>query len=308
MVSIGRLEPVPLRNVWPNEASDFTPWLAENLDVLGQAVGLALVLKQREYPVGRYSLDLLLEDAEGRVVAVENQLDQTDHTHLGQLLTYCAGIQAQYVIWVAHSITDEHAAALAWLNENTIEGVGFFGVQVEALRIGDSSPAPNFNVIVRPNDQIKAARQARIRSDWTWAGYAEELRIPPERIEVGRLLVEAIAEAVEERGLAWQKVMNKGYIAFQRPGSYNVLVIDLWNKRVPRLAAKIPGLPSELGLINPFPQLEESWDSDNREWGWTVPPGTAIPDLNPLLDLIQPLQPASGPMQASAALISSSEV
>ncbi|MGI5325060.1 hypothetical protein [Actinomadura nitritigenes] len=299
METIGRLEPVALRAVWPNEASAFTPWLANNLDVLGQAVGLALVLKEREHPVGRYSLDLLVEDAQGRVVAVENQLEQTDHAHLGQLLTYCAGTQAQIVIWIAQSITNEHAAALEWLNDNTIEGVGFFGVQVEALRIGDSLPAANFQVIVRPNDVTKASRQASIkRSNWTWEAYADELRLPLERIEVGRFLAEAIADAVEERGLAWQMVMNKGYVAFQRPGSYNVLIIDLWVKRVPRLAAKVPGSPSEHGLVNPFPQLEDSWDGDNREWGWTIPPGTEIPDLSPLLDLIQPLQPATGPMQA----------
>lgn len=300
MAAIGRLEPVNLRAVWPHEASDFTPWLAENLDVLGQAVGLALELTQREYQVGRYSLDLLLKDAQGRVVAVENQLQQTDHTHLGQLLTYCAGTQAQVVIWIAQSITDEHAAALEWLNDNTIEGVGFFGVQVEALRIGDSPPAANFSVIVRPNDVSKASRQASIkRSNWTWEAYAEELRIPQERIMVGRLLADAVADAAEERGLAWQLVMNKGYVAFQRPGSYNVLVIDLWYKRVPRLAVKVPGPPAEHSFVNPLPDLEESWDGEAREWGWTFPPGTAIPDLSPLLDLIQPLQPATGPLIAA---------
>jgi hypothetical protein len=158
MVSLGRLEPVPLRGVWPNEASDFTPWLAENLDELGQAVGLALELRQREHPVGRYALDLLLEDAQGRVVIVENQLEQTDHTHLGQLLTYCAGAKADVVIWISPSMTEEHAAALEWLNENTFAGVGFFGIELELLRIGDSLPAPHFKLVVRPNDWAKKVR------------------------------------------------------------------------------------------------------------------------------------------------------
>src|SRR5690606_3777278 len=100
MAELGRLESVPLRAIWPNEAKDFTPWLADNLDVLGQAVGLALELRHREYPVGRYALDLLLQDAQGRVIVVENQLEQTDHGHLGQLITYCAGTQADVVIWI----------------------------------------------------------------------------------------------------------------------------------------------------------------------------------------------------------------
>jgi hypothetical protein len=120
-----------VRSVWPNEATDFTPWLAQNLDALSQAVGLALEFRQREHPVGRYALDLLFEDTERRVVIVENQLEQTDHTHLGQLLTYCAGTSADVVIWISPFITEEHAAALEWLNENTVVGVGFFGVELE---------------------------------------------------------------------------------------------------------------------------------------------------------------------------------
>lgn len=188
--ALGRLEPVSLRAVFANEASDFTPWLAENLDAVGQAVGLALELRQREYPVGRYSLDLLLEDAQGRVVIVENQLEQTDHTHLGQLLTYCAGTGADVVIWIARSVTDEHAAALEWLNDHTVAGVGFFGVEVELLRIGDSLPAPDFKLVVRPNDWAKNTRPPNPpQVTWTWESYATELHVPQERIEVGQQLL-----------------------------------------------------------------------------------------------------------------------
>ncbi|MEV5896032.1 hypothetical protein [Nonomuraea fuscirosea] len=302
MVELGRLEPMPLRSVWPNEAKDFTPWLASNLDVLGQAVGLALELRQQEYPVGRYALDLLLQDAQGRVVAVENQLEQTDHSHLGQLLTYCAGTQAKVVIWIARTITEEHAAALEWLNTNTITGVGFFGVEVELLRIGDSVPAPNFRVIIRPNDWTKDNRSSRADPiAWSWDAYVEELRLPRERVEVGRQMVEALSRGIEERDLPWQPVMNKGYVAIQRAGAYNVFVVDLWYNRVPRIAVKLPTAPGELNLVNPYPSLQDLWMAPEREWGWTVPLGGPIPDLDPLFDLALTYNPASGPMTPATA-------
>lgn len=122
---LGRLERDAARTAWSGEATDFTPWLAEHLDVLGGAVGLALTLRAREHPVGRYSLDLLLEDARERTVIVENQFEQTDHDHLGKLLTYAAGTKADLVIWIAETFTEEHLAALEWLNSSTIEAVGF---------------------------------------------------------------------------------------------------------------------------------------------------------------------------------------
>src|SRR5262249_38114417 len=158
-----------------------TPWLADNLDLLGEALGLALEFRQREHPVGRYSLDLLLSDAKGRVVIVENQLEQTDHGHLGQLLTYCAGTNADVVGWISSAITQEHAAALEWLNANTRAGVGFFGVEIQLVRIDSSRPAPHFNVVVRPNDWTKTAHPTTAAAvDWTFDSYIRDLRVPPE--------------------------------------------------------------------------------------------------------------------------------
>lgn len=297
MTIVGRLEPVPLRTIWPNEAADFTPWLAENLDALSQAVGLALELRQREFQVGRYALDLLLEDAQGRVVIVENQLEQTDHTHLGQLLTYCAGTGADVVIWIAQSITAEHAAALEWLNENTVAGVGFFGIELEALKIGDSLPAPNLKLVVRPNDWSKAIRPGQPHPvTWTWETYVSEMRLPAERVAIGRQLTEAVVACLEERALAWQPVMNKGYVAVQRTGGYNVLVIDLFWNRAPRLAAKLPESPEHLGLANPYPNLPDIWIPAEREWGWTVSAAAMPLDVGALIDLVRPFHPASGPM------------
>jgi len=133
---------------------------------------------------------------------------------------------------------------------------------------------------------------------WGWDAYAAELNILPERINVGQRLVAAISTAAQERGLPWRAIMRKGYVAIQRPGGYNVLVVDLWWNRVPRLAAKLPAEPASLGLTSPFPQLPEIWVPDEHEWGWTVAPGTPLPDVGVLIDLVKPFQPAQGPVAA----------
>ena len=156
--SLGRLERVPLRGVWPHEALSFTPWLAEedNLGLLGEAIGMELVLEAQEKGVGPFSADLVCKEAFGdRWVLIENQIERTDHSHLGQLLTYAAGLHATTLVWVAARFTDEHRAALDWLNEVTDESVAFFGLEVEAWRIGDSACAPKFNVVSKPNRWTK---------------------------------------------------------------------------------------------------------------------------------------------------------
>ena len=135
---------------------------------------------------------------------------------------------------------------------------------------------------------------------WSWETYATQLNVPSERIDVGQRLVAEIMTAVRDRGLPWQVVMRKGYVAVQRPGGYNVLVVDLYWNRVPRLAAKIPAEPTTLGLTSPFPQLPEVWTPAEREWGWTVAAGTPLPDVGALIDLIRPFQPTQGPMTTPA--------
>lgn len=136
---------------------------------------------------------------------------------------------------------------------------------------------------------------------WSWERYAAELHVPAERIKVGQRLVDGIVAQVRRRGLPWQVVMRKGYAAVQRPGGYNVLVVDVWWNKVPRLAGKVPAEPAALGLDSPFPHLPEVWIPAEREWGWTVLPGAAIPDVGLLIDLIQPFQPAQGPMTIPAS-------
>ncbi len=158
MADLGTIERVDLREVWPNEAADFTPWLAANLHNLGEALGLDLELQTSEAAMGSFSLDVLAHDlGSGRPVIIENQPEATNHSHLGQLLTYAAGYDAYAAVWLVRDFRDEHRAALDWLNQRTGEDTAFFGVVVEAIRIDDSRPAPQFRVVVMPNDWSKTA-------------------------------------------------------------------------------------------------------------------------------------------------------
>jgi hypothetical protein len=164
---LSKLEQVSLREAWKHEAGEFTPWLAEqdNLDSLAHALGISeLELVATEHWVGDFNLDILCTDGDQQVV-IENQLAETDHKHLGQILAYAAGVGARKVIWVAESFRPEHIAALQFLNDNTIDELRFFGVQIELWRIGDSPLAPKFEVVAKPNDWAKSGReQARAAS------------------------------------------------------------------------------------------------------------------------------------------------
>jgi len=190
---IARLEAVDLREVWHHEAHDFTPWLLNNADSLGEALGMELELERAEHPVGDFSLDLIgAETATGNRVIIENQLADTDHNHLGQLLTYAAGTDAAAVVWIARNFREEHRRALDWLNERTDSDTRFFGVAVRVWRIGDSAPALQFNVVAAPNDWGK-----RVRSTAAAQQRGEGKR--PLYLEFwGRL-----TEAIVERGHGW---------------------------------------------------------------------------------------------------------
>jgi hypothetical protein len=300
---LGRLERRPAREAWTGEARSFTPWLAENLDVLGAELGLALTLRAKEHPVGRYALDLLLEDARGRTIVVENQFGQTDHDHLGKVLTYAAGTKGDLVVWIAESFTDEHAGALAWLNGNSVPGVGFFGVELELLQIG-AERAPHFRVIVRPNEWVQTTQSAAsIRQAWDWQRYLDDLHVPRQRLEVARALVEALDQAKTARELPWQLMFRKGYVALQRAGGYNVAELDLYWVSPPRLSVKLPADPATLGLDDPYPGLHATWRPGEGVWSWHVPNAAAVPDVGLALDLVRPFHPEAGPMIGSQSAI-----
>lgn len=151
-MQFGKLKNLSPRDIWQKEATNFTPWLAGNIASLGEALGMDLEIKDTEASVGDFSLDLLAKDlGSGRNVIIENQLTQTDHDHLGKLLTYAAGFDASTVVWIAEVLRDEHKQALEWLNERTDENTQFFGVVVEVIQIDDSKPAFIFKPVVAPS-------------------------------------------------------------------------------------------------------------------------------------------------------------
>ncbi|MCB1985011.1 MAG: DUF4268 domain-containing protein [Burkholderiales bacterium] len=158
-MKLGKLRNVDLREIWKTEASDFTPWLAldENIELLGEAIGIELEVEGTEKDVGPFRADILCKDTvNGHWVLIENQLEKTDHTHLGQLLTYAAGLNAVTIAWIAERFTDEHRATLDWLNEITDDRFNFFGIEIELWKIEDSAVAPNFKIVSKPNDWTKS--------------------------------------------------------------------------------------------------------------------------------------------------------
>lgn len=151
MPELGTLQRQDPRAVWPNEAHDFTPWLAEHLDQLGAAIEMDLELVRRESDAGDFSIDLLARDlGRDRFVVIENQLTPTDHRHLGQSITYAAHADAGVVVWVCREFREEHRAALDWLNRGLSATTEFYGVVVEVLQIDKSRPAVNFRVVAAP--------------------------------------------------------------------------------------------------------------------------------------------------------------
>ena len=159
MVEFGELKEVSLRSAWPHEANNFTPWLAENLDKLSQVIGIPMELIGTEMSVEQFSADIVARDlSDYSLVLIENQLEWTDHRHLGQVLTYLAGTEAQTVIWIAREFTNPHLSAIRWLNEHTVDPFDFFAVQVKVVQIGNSPLAPLFEVLERPKDWDRKVR------------------------------------------------------------------------------------------------------------------------------------------------------
>ena len=166
MPELDRLQPVELRDVWPNEAADFTPWLAkeENLKLLGETLDMELELEAQEKSVGDFRADILCKNDDDTWVVIENQLEETKHDHLGQILTYAAGLDAHTVIWIAKEFKEEHRAALDQLNEITNDRFSYFGVEIKVWQIGDSKPTPQFEIISKPNDWSRSISPPS--SDW----------------------------------------------------------------------------------------------------------------------------------------------
>jgi hypothetical protein len=174
MPELGELKSVDIRELWPNEARDFTPWLAENITLLSDALGMELEVTACEADVGNFSLDLLAKDlGSGRPVVIENQFGTTNHDHLGKIITYAAGVDATAVIWVTESVRDEHRQALEWLNRRTDAEIHFFAVVVEVVRIDESRPAVLFKPAVSPNEWQRVTRDT---AEWQTSPRGEAYR------------------------------------------------------------------------------------------------------------------------------------
>lgn len=156
---LGRLTAVEVRDYWADEARDFTPWLAqeENLKLLGETIDLELEPFRVEEPIGPFRADVIAKEGD-HLVIIENQLGRADHRHLGQLMVYATNREAKAVVWIATKITDEYRKVLDWLNDNTPDTISFFGLEIELWRIGESLPAPRFNVVCEPNEITKLER------------------------------------------------------------------------------------------------------------------------------------------------------
>ena len=167
-MQLSKLNKVDLREVWKHEALDFTNWLAkpENLESLSDEIGIDISLIQTEASVGKFNVDILAEEENtGRKVVIENQLESTDHDHLGKILTYASGFDAEIIIWIVKSVRDEHKQAVDWLNEHTDEKINIFAIQMEVWKIADSPYAPKFLIIAKPNDWAKAVKKVATQGE-----------------------------------------------------------------------------------------------------------------------------------------------
>lgn len=161
-MKLGKFKKVDLREIWKHEALDFTNWLAkeENLQLLSDELGINITSPQTEVNVGKFAVDILAEDDYDHKVIIENQLEQTNHDHLGKIITYASGLGAETIIWIVSKAREEHEQAINWLNENTNDKANFFLLEIEAWKIDNSDPAPKFNIVAKPNDWTKTLRQA----------------------------------------------------------------------------------------------------------------------------------------------------
>lgn len=161
MIKLGALKEITdLRKVWPHEALDFTPWLSENIDLLSEILGLDITVEETESSVGSFNVDIFASEAgTDRKIIIENQLEDTNHDHLGKIITYASGKDADVIIWIVKHAREEHKAAIEWLNNHTDEKIEFFLCEIKLFQIGESNIAPSFAIIEKPNDWAKEIKK-----------------------------------------------------------------------------------------------------------------------------------------------------
>jgi hypothetical protein len=264
-VQLGRLEPVDPREAWSSEAGHFTPWLAlpENVELLGNAIGFELEVEAQEKSVGPFRADILCRNTlDGSWVLIENQLERTDHTHLGQLLTYAAGLDAVTIVWIARKITEEHRAALDWLNRATHDTINFFGLEIELWRIGNSPLAPKFNVVSQPNDWAQRVHEASV-------GISNEGATPRRQQQL--LFWTQLREYAQRRKsvLKFQKPLPQHWttLAIGRTGFFMIATVNMQDGEVsaqlvlssPRAKAEFRELQKQRAEIECLAGLQFEW-------------------------------------------------
>ena len=260
---LGRIEKIDdLSKAWPHEANDFTPWLAKHISELGAALGLELELQEQEAPVGSFSLDLLArESVTDRTVIIENQLKPTDHDHLGKLLTYAGGYDANVVVWVAKNFRDEHREAIDWLNRHTNEDAEFFGVAIELWKIDASRPAPHFNVVAAPNEWQRETKRS-----------AQDAKKSERNLRY-LAFFQILVDALRERGLTnAHKALAEGWFSFSSGVGWRVNYGAVFgHQNMARVEVYIRHTDQEWNK-NLFDRIEEQKDkietelSESLEW------------------------------------------
>jgi hypothetical protein len=266
---LGKLEAVEVVECWPDEARDFTPWLAEEgLAMLGEALNLELEVEGTEVPVGRFSADIVARDTAGNSrVVIENQYGRSDHDHLGKAMTYAAVLDARTVVWVAPRFTEEHRKAIEWLNEHTDDNLELYALELRAFRIGGSEPAPQFEVVAGPNETVRDASTAI------------EAAASSERRQAQHDFWKAVSANLKEAGrIGSLRAPRPRYwydVALGRTNVWLSLFADTWGKRVGvRVVLAAPVAAAAL------PQLEAQKVAIEREVGmplvWNPHPEKAV--------------------------------
>ena len=276
-LELGALEQVDVRKVWPHEAQNFTPWLAENLEKLSAVLHIDLEREGVEVQVGPYRADIVARISQNDTrVLIENQLEEANLQHLGQVLAYLAGLDAEIVVWIATGFNEAHLSAIRWLNEHTADPFAFFAVKLEVVRIGDSKSAPVFDVLERPNQ---------------WQRQAQEVNRSGELSEIGRFRREFWAHFASRisgapglrHGYAgsnvWHRVESAdlSIVQFLSVGRVGVYLSGRWGEsreaagdRIEPYAAKIREKLSDYGMqdskFGPCHSALSVDTSDRRNW------------------------------------------
>ena len=271
---LGNLEQVDLRQAWPHEARSFTPWLSENIEMLSSVIGIPLELEGQEVAVEQFSADILARNPrDDSRVLIENQLEQSDHGHIGQIMTYLAGLDVNTVIWIAAGFREPHLSAIRWLNDHTIEPFAFFAIKLSIVRIADSPMAPVFEVVVKPNTwerQLQSiAKETQSSSGvgevrkkfWTYylEKYPEEGQYGPANGSSNRW------RPVIEAELVVSSYISKGSVGLFVRGLRGVDQKEVWNQIEPfteELIRKTGGSITSDGSFHDFWRIDTSNESN----------------------------------------------